>query len=550
LPNAERIPVAYASILPRRIVLWAAIAIVASGIFLRFYRLDHHLFWQDEVYVVYRVSGYTEHDLGRELARGQTYRLADLEKYLHPARHNRGLWAVIRTAWEYPHIPPLYESLLWCWVKIFGDSITAIRSLSVFISLFAFPLVIWLCWEIFRSFKVGWIAAILLAVSPYQVMFAQETRNYSLWCVAILFSSAALLRAARVGNAKAWMLYAGSLVFGLYSHPFTLFVATAHSIFVLLFDRKSIRKMLLSYLGALFLFSPQIFLMVRHFERIVDAQQWVTHSDSLGQLWFRFFWGLSRLFFHYGTVEGHLNHFRMKLFSWNVLHVYLFLIAAFTVTVIVFLWRKASQKQAAFITLILLVNWLALLLPDLLFGGLRASMARYLMASLLMIQLAISFFIYSCMNSQVRAVKMLGAFVLSMLVLMGTVSSLWCAKSSEAHFSPSENIYREIAGYLDAHQGSLVIITEKGRTRFRKIFTTYYYLKDRKNTFFTRISKAKPLVFDHERYPKSLLAVFIEEGAQDSTKKWVEGPGIYNVEPVGPDRWRREMNRVYEIVKR
>lgn len=38
----------------------------------------------------------------------------------------------------------------------------------------------------------------LIAVSPFHVLYAQEAREYSLWTVTILLSSAALLRAMRV----------------------------------------------------------------------------------------------------------------------------------------------------------------------------------------------------------------------------------------------------------------------------------------------------------------------------------------------------------------
>ncbi len=73
--------------------------------------------------------------------------------------------------------PPLYYLLLNGWVQVAGTSEFAVRFLSVF----AGVLVVALTFRIAREFfdqDVAVIAAVLAALNPFQVYYAQETRMY------------------------------------------------------------------------------------------------------------------------------------------------------------------------------------------------------------------------------------------------------------------------------------------------------------------------------------------------------------------------------------
>jgi len=54
-------------------------------------------------------------------------------------------------------------------VQSLGPQVAAVRSLSAWISLLVFPRVYWLCWELFRSASVGWIAVTIVAVRPFHI---------------------------------------------------------------------------------------------------------------------------------------------------------------------------------------------------------------------------------------------------------------------------------------------------------------------------------------------------------------------------------------------
>ncbi|UCC62627.1 MAG: glycosyltransferase family 39 protein, partial [Anaerolineae bacterium] len=122
------------------------IAILLLAAALRFYCLDGQSFWNDE---------------------GNSVRLAQ-----------RSLALVTAGAAGDIH-PPGYYYLLWAWIRLFGDSEFAARSLSVVMGL----LLVAVTYALGRQFDrpaLGLIAAFLSAISPFQVYYSQEARMYIL----------------------------------------------------------------------------------------------------------------------------------------------------------------------------------------------------------------------------------------------------------------------------------------------------------------------------------------------------------------------------------
>jgi mannosyltransferase len=74
--------------------------------------------------------------------------------------------------------PPLYYTLLNVWMRL-GDDASTIRLLSAVLSTLTIP-VIFLLGRRLAGLRVGLLAALLLAVSPFHVRFAQEARMYAL----------------------------------------------------------------------------------------------------------------------------------------------------------------------------------------------------------------------------------------------------------------------------------------------------------------------------------------------------------------------------------
>jgi 4-amino-4-deoxy-L-arabinose transferase-like glycosyltransferase len=74
--------------------------------------------------------------------------------------------------------PPLYYFLLHFWMRL-GDSAAIVRTFSAFAGILTIPVVYFLGRRLAGA-TVGLIAAFLLAIAPFHVRFAQETRMYTL----------------------------------------------------------------------------------------------------------------------------------------------------------------------------------------------------------------------------------------------------------------------------------------------------------------------------------------------------------------------------------
>ena len=75
--------------------------------------------------------------------------------------------------------PPLYYTLLYLWVHLFGTSEVALRGLSVIPSVASVWFTYRLAWKLFSQ-GVAVLSAGYMAVSTFQIYYAQEARCYAL----------------------------------------------------------------------------------------------------------------------------------------------------------------------------------------------------------------------------------------------------------------------------------------------------------------------------------------------------------------------------------
>ena len=130
-------------------------------------------------------------------------------------------WAILTQRLE-PILPPLYHFLLHFWIRL-GESETVLRGFSALCGLLTVPVIYALGRELFTP-ATGLAAALLTAVLPFQVYFAQETRLYAL---VILLSALLLWGFVRACNKASWWRWTvlGFLfALNLYAHYFTAFI--------------------------------------------------------------------------------------------------------------------------------------------------------------------------------------------------------------------------------------------------------------------------------------------------------------------------------------
>ncbi|HET6907707.1 MAG TPA: glycosyltransferase family 39 protein [Mycobacteriales bacterium] len=121
--------------------------------------------------------------------------------------------------------PPLYYVLLHGWMKLFGTSTFAVRSLSAVPAVLALPATLRLGRR-FGGDAVGIAAVTLLAVSPFAVRYAVETRMYSLLLLLGVLGAHAVLSVHRHRTTRAALGVALVSSAMLYTHYYAVFVLT------------------------------------------------------------------------------------------------------------------------------------------------------------------------------------------------------------------------------------------------------------------------------------------------------------------------------------
>lgn len=371
------------------------VILLVLGVFFRLYNLDTKVYWYDETMTSLRISGHTQEEM---ISRAYTGEVMTVETLLNTYQYPNAEydWQDSLSALkQHPEHSPFYYLVTRAWMSVMPQSVTAIRFLSVIFGLLALPCMFWLCMELFSEPLVAWVSTALFAVSPFHVLYAQEAREYSIWTLTILLSSACCLWAMRTNKSWTWITYGMTAALGLYVHPFSAFVSISHGLYVFITEGVSLKRRVSNYLAAsalsLLLFAPWLVVVVTRFDLFVGNTESV-NADRSGSMPLFWLLNLSRVFFDLNQGPSVINPAH-------------YLLAILAVVSIVFLWRKAPLSTALFLTTLMGVTGLALLGPDVLLGGRRSSITRYAIPSFIGLEIAIAYFLTMQLTSRPFAVR-------------------------------------------------------------------------------------------------------------------------------------------------
>ena len=506
------------------------LTVLTLGVLFRFVNLDKKIYWHDENFTSLRVSGYTEAEIVKQVFNGQVIDVKDLQKYRYPSRDKSLLDTINSLAIEEPQHPPLYYIMVRFWMQLFGNQVAVTRSLSALISLLALPCIYWLCLELFNSSLVGWIAVALIAVSPFHVLYAQEAREYSLWTVTILASSAALLRALRLNTIPSWILYVVTIVLSLYTFLFSGLVMIGQGLYVLTREGFKFSKVTSTYLLAslvgILTYVPWIFAIINNFSELNQRTSWTSDKTpflSLVRTWVA---NPTRIFFDINLdAKSHLIFIVLPLLIlWGLIGYSIY-----------FLCRKASKPVVVFILALIGVTVLVLVLPDLIIGGRRSSVSRYLIPSYLGIQLAVAYLFSLKLANPNFSRYRIWQFGFLLLIISGIVS---CGVSSQAEaWWIKKNRFDTIENVQIINEASRpLLISSNNRYNPGEILTLSYLLDP----------KVKLQLVTEPNLPK------IPEGFSDILifnpskvlRKKLETEGKYTIKSVDPENLQ-----IFKLIK-
>ena len=130
--------------------------------------------------------------------------------------------------------PPVYQTLLWLWYKVFGFSEYAGRFLSAIIGTLSIVTIYLLGKELFNK-HVGLYAALLTSVNIFLIQYSQETRSYGLFFLLSMLSYLYLYKAIHNPDRKNLILYWIATIVLFYTHYFSFFIVATQLVVIIVY---------------------------------------------------------------------------------------------------------------------------------------------------------------------------------------------------------------------------------------------------------------------------------------------------------------------------
>ncbi|BAZ48181.1 hypothetical protein NIES4103_07870 [Nostoc sp. NIES-4103] len=502
------------------------ILLLLMCILFRFCKLDGKIYSHDETYTSLRISGYTVDEAKQQIFNGGVINQESFIKFQSPNLDKDVNDTIMSLVKEAPQYPPLYYVIARFWLEIFGNSVTAIRSLSALISLLIFPCIYWLCRELFNvPLSIGGVAIALMAISPIQLIYAQEAREYILWLVTIILSSAALLRAIRLeskdknevekrqqkpDNFTIWGIYTVTLALSFYTCLWSIFVAAAHGIYVILTAQfrltKTVRGYLLASVIGYLAFIPWMAILVADFFKFLISADGTTRQVS--QIPLIPFWlmQISRIFFDLDLSLKNPMRYLIAI-------IFLILIGY----AIYFICQTTNYKVWLFIMALMIVPALPIILPDLIRGGIRSDYEPYLMPFYLGIQITVAYLLATQIYNGSLSHRITWHMILLLVIICGMVS---CRVNYQAETWWSKRVSygnAEVAKIINQAESPLIISNSVG-INYGNLFSLSYLV----------LPKVRFLLVQNQNIPN------IPNGFSD----------IYLLNPT--DEWRKKIATKYQ----
>lgn len=372
-------------------MLWCLIVL---GIVLRFSQLDRKAYWCDETLTLQHISGYASNEIhDRLIVSGQPFQFKDLKQF-QEYTPGRGPQQVLNSiTYSQPAHTPLFYEIAHFWASAFGCEKGSMRCLPAFLSLLQLPCIYWFMIELFAAPVAAELAVALVALSPLQLLYAQELREYSLFAAIVPLTSAALLRAINNSTWRTWLLYLFSLVLGFYFSLLTVFVFASQFVYLLchfgLKWNKTTSSFLLTSAIALLCFLPWFAIVAVNARAAYLSLRWLTVPVSM-PVWINSWCdNVSKIFVDLGP-----NYFQFS----NGLSAVVLLLEAYAFYKLL---RSGTKERSFLIVTLLLVPAIVLATGDLILGGQRSLQIKYVMSVPIAILLSVSYLLYTGQNGPI-----------------------------------------------------------------------------------------------------------------------------------------------------
>jgi uncharacterized membrane protein len=452
-----------------------AVAFVLIGVAFRFEGLGAKPMWHDETYSALAIAGSGMEQIRTEVFDGRVHTAKELLAHQVPRQDTTTVDTVRMLARDDSKHTPLYFVTARLWVRVFGPSVSALRSYSAVLGVLALPLVLLLCRELFDRPLAGWVAICLFSVSPLHWLYSQEAREYMLWVDLILLSSWLLLRARRMGDgveATGWFAgYAAAMIVAVYTHLLTVMVAAGHLLFVAIDGRFRPTATMLRTMATLavvgVLSAPWAMVLVTHPQEQMVGTQWAAGPIGLGVWLLQVGAAAARPFLDLDTSEMLVND--------QLLGIVPLIVA---VACLVIVMRRAPRDARLFLLAVAASNALPFVAADLFTGGVRSRVIRYHFPAAIAFQLCVAWAIAELLSSDSRRrrVAAIGAVVL--FAVCGIASRIAYGGAETWRSKHYGGYVVAAAKIINSSPGTLVVTTDYDGTSLGKILSLAHQLDD------------------------------------------------------------------------
>jgi uncharacterized membrane protein len=388
---------------------------VALGSWFRFSHLQTKYYFYDEVDGARDAAGYSVAELSAYHPH-RSIPAAEFVRTFQMPGPGRGPADTVRVlaSPDAAH-PPLFYLLERGVEEAVGDSIAARRLLAAIAGVLLLPAVFWLCTEVFDSPLAAWIAVAVVALSPYQVVFSQQVREYTLYELLAAVVVALTVRGFRERSALIWLAYAIAVVAMLYCTVLSMFVLLSLVVYVLLrraaLDLRSVAAFGIATVGALIAFIPWLTTLVRHWhETATRANHWFAIALPLKLYTAKLAFTVSSVFFDAEYLDVRLGIILLPVAFAVLYAIWLFL-------------SRATVGEKTLVASLFGTTALGFLLTDALLRASRAVQPRYVVIASLALEIAVACGLALGLSRGSRGNRALAATALAVILVAETAST-------------------------------------------------------------------------------------------------------------------------------
>jgi len=396
-----------------KIITYGIIIAIAVSIFLRIYNLEQKNPWFDEIYS-WKISNLTFTEI------------------------------IFKTGQDIH--PPLYYFTLKIWMSIFGDSLFAIRMLSVMFGLLSMFFIFKICKIIFNDNLPVLLVLLLYAVSPLNIYYSQEVRmlNMNLFlCLGSVYFFILNLKSYNLRNSIFYCLFS---FLSFYTHYFALLIFITQILIIFFefrsntIDKNKFKTYLKIFSVPVILYIPWIPYFIT---QITKGQPWRT-SMSFIEILESVYKYFKEIFF------SPYVHFEDKFVYWFSTVLTVIIMLVFLIRVIKFYKSDSKNDRVLFyVSLLFLIPLLIALLISMKQSILLSRYLSIIVPYLLIAKVALYF-------------KMKMKYKIYVLILILIISSVYGVLIHNRN-DFKNNDYRRITTYIqenDFNPGKDLLIVE------------------------------------------------------------------------------------------